>query len=579
VQLSSFLTIFAITPKSLRIAVAVSPSQQKSWANVTMIQYVHYLKKQISDNLANIFLFLAFAFLVVPVVSVKLPPILDYPNHYVRMWLLGGGVHIFPISEMYEVNWKNASTNIGIDALAAIFGKFLPVNVFAPIVLVAALVLPPLGVACLNRKLFGTSWWQVASVLLAWSWTLVLGFLNFEIGVGLALICAALDRALARPGILVASAGRSCIGAFLLLIHPFGFLFYIILVGALRLGRRFKMKPRMAVHRAIAAVTACLPITIPLVLLLLFAPVLPEAQLDPRYNVITWQKPGLIAHLSSLLSPFRTYEIRTDVVFLFLFFVPLALAVAMRRIRVHAGLFITAILLLVSANFMPEIIGDTSSIQLRFASMGVLALAASLLPGIPSEKRWQWAAMSIALLLVMMRIAWITNIWINRQADVVSLEKVLSHIPSGAAILPLEHRFSGDIEGIAPLGRFMGKDSPTFWHYPTLAILERHAFVPTLFTGTGKQPLIVKPPWNQIAAQAGWPPGVEQINDPKAVQSRPYLAHWCDRFDFLLVVNADMPNDGGAMPTLPQIQLVADEGYAQLYRILRRADCDPTNGK
>ena len=254
---------------------------------------------------------------------------------------------------------------------------------------------------------------------------MVLGFLNFEIGVGLALICAALDRVLARLGILAAFAGRSCLGALILFIHPFGFFFYVILVGALRLGRRFKMKPRMAVHRAIAAVTACLPITIPLVLLLLFAPVLPEAQLDPRYNVITWQKPGLIAHLSSLLSPFRTYEIRTDAVFLFLFFVPLALAVAMRRIRVHAGLFITAILLLVSANFMPEIIGDTSSIQLRFASMGALALAASLLPEIPSEKL-QWAAMSIALLLVMMRIAWITNIWINRQVDVVSLEKVLS---------------------------------------------------------------------------------------------------------------------------------------------------------
>jgi hypothetical protein len=560
-------------------AVAGSATQKESRAEAIMNQYAYYLQKKFSENLANIFLFSAFAFLVVPVISVKFPPILDYPNHYVRIWLLGGGVNIFPVSEMYEVNWKNASTNVGIDALAAILGKFLPVNVCAPLVLVAALGLPPLGVACLNRKLFGTSWWQVASVLLAWSWTLVLGFLNFEIGIGLALICASLDRVLARLGVLGASAGRSCIGALMLIIHPFGFLFYVILVGALRLGRRFKKRPSVAVRRAIAAVAACLPITIPFVLWFLFAPVLPESLVDPRQNVIVWQQAGLIAHLSSLSTPFRTYEIRTDAVFLFLFVAPLALAVAMRRIRVHAGLFITAILLLVSANFMPEIIGDTSSIHLRFASMGVLALAASLVPEIPSAKRWQWAAMSIALLLVVVRIAWITNIWINRQVDVVSLEKVLSYIPSGAAILPMQHRFSGNIEGVAPLGRFLGKDSPTFWHHPTLAIFERHAFVPTLFTATGKQPLIVKPPWNQIAAPAGWPPGVDQLNDPQAVQSRPYLAHWCDRFDFLLVVNADMPNDGGAMPILPQVQLVADEGYAQLYRILKRADCNPTNGK
>jgi hypothetical protein len=544
-----------------------------TWGS-NMIQAKHSLLKRFSveENLVILFLFIAFVSLLVPVVSVKMPPILDYPNHYVRMWLLSGGIKIFPISEMYEITWKNASTNIGIDAFASLIASFLPIKVVAPFLLVAALVLPPLGVVCLNRTVFGAfHWWQVACVLLAWNWTLLIGLLNFEIGVGLALMCASIDRVLVRRGILCVAVGRMCIGAFIFLIHPFGLLFYTILVAALRLGPCFTAfaTPFVAFHNTIAAVIACLPITIPLVLWLLFAPVLPGSQLNSGHEII-WQPLSLKEHLSVLSSPFKTYDRRIDAVFLFLLFVPLALAAAIRRIRVHAGLFLTAIMLLIFSNFMPLVVADTSSMELRLPAMAVLTLAASLLPEIPPSKQWQWAALSIALLLVAIRTGWIANIWVNRQVDIISLEKALAFVPSGAAILPMQHSFWGDTRG-APLGRFLGPRMPAFTHYPTLAVLERHAFVPTLFTAAGKQPLSVKAPWNQIAVPEGLLPSVDQINDPHAVAQFPYLAHWYDRFDFVLVVNADMPNHGGVMPMLPQIRLVADEGFAQLYKIRRTA--------
>ena len=46
------------------------------------------------------------------------------------------------MSGFYAVDWSGASTNIGIDLLAAVLGAALPASVLAPLFLLAALVLP-----------------------------------------------------------------------------------------------------------------------------------------------------------------------------------------------------------------------------------------------------------------------------------------------------------------------------------------------------------------------------------------------------------------------------------------------------
>ncbi|HWE16449.1 MAG TPA: hypothetical protein VG758_04605, partial [Hyphomicrobiaceae bacterium] len=60
----------------------------------------------------------AFAGLAVPVLLAEIPPLLDYPNHLVRLWLIAGGAEIEPLSRMYAVSWTSAHTNVGIDYLA-----------------------------------------------------------------------------------------------------------------------------------------------------------------------------------------------------------------------------------------------------------------------------------------------------------------------------------------------------------------------------------------------------------------------------------------------------------------------------
>ena len=140
---------------------------------------------------------LAFIALLVPLLIVGVPPVLDYPNHFARMWLIAGGAQLTPLNQMYAVDWSQASTNIGIDLLAQTFGRLLGAGAVAKTCLMASIVLPCLGCLLLHRKVFGGAhWWQLVFVYPAFGKTGLAGFMNFNIGVGLALIGAVIDDAL-----------------------------------------------------------------------------------------------------------------------------------------------------------------------------------------------------------------------------------------------------------------------------------------------------------------------------------------------------------------------------------------------
>ena len=50
----------------------------------------------------------------------------------------------------------------------------------------------------------------------------------------------------------------------------------------------------------------------------------------------------------------------------------------------------------------------------------------------------------------------------------------------------------------------------------------------------------------------------------------PYLKDWRAKFDYVLLLNADLPaRQGFDADALVHLELVADRGFARLYRIIR----------
>ncbi|WP_075292337.1 hypothetical protein [Pararhizobium arenae] len=525
-----------------------------------------------ASRVSLLFILIAAAISLIPVLTIDIPPMPDYPNHYARLWLLAGGTQDPMIAPIYQVDWGTAWTNVIIDVIAALTGPFLSMAVIGPLVLSLALLLPATGIAVLNREIFGGfHWWHALCFILGWNFVYLAGFLNFEIGLGLALLFVAGDLKLRSQAYGVLFLYRAIAATVILVAHPFALLFFTVLLAAFAFGREIDplLKPSVwprLIGRIIVDVIPCL---LPLVALLLFGPSLPGTAAPANLSGIVWNEVSLYNFASVLMTYFKTYNLKIDALYVLAFAVPVIAAAVWRKLEVHWGLFLVAVVLGILSLFMPRQFMATGGIDTRLPSMMALAFAAGVRPNLTATRMLAVVAGCLACVVVASRVAVIEKVWIAGEENIAAVERAIAQVPAGAALLPMQHHLDPALNRTAPVGRFLGNNMPIHWHYGSLAVVRQKAFIPTLFSAPGKQPIKILPPWNEIAVPEGLPPTVDMLADPANQPDYPYLKDWNTRFDYILVSNADLPNMTGPMPELPQLTLIADEGFAKLYRINR----------
>lgn len=509
----------------------------------------------------------AFLILVAIFVTVfKFPPILDYPNHYARMWLLAGGIDKPPFHEIYAVDWNRTFTNVGIDLAAYWLGPLIGVSLLARSFLFLAIVLPPLGAIALHRRLHGGGYyWQIGILYFAWCATLIGGFINFQIGLGMALLFAVADHALQPRNPAMLFAWRLLAGLLLTTMHLFSLGFYMALVCGLEFSPTMAAlrSPRDFLRLCGRLLVAMLACTLPAICLFLYQPVLPDGGggLDASWNN------SVVLILANLMSALWSYALSVDVLLLIPLILVCTNAVRTRRLKVHAGMVVTAAGLLLLSCLVPRHVLGTGWISWRFPIMTALAAMVMICP-LPRLPRRQALLVVIALSTVVLgRTAWIGVNWWQGEVDAADVRSVLAAVPEGAALLPVMHQQS---EHDVADHRYFAWNQDTFRHLPTLAVPYAHAFVPTIFTAKGKQPLTVLPPWSDIAVPEGNLFSISLLDCPEEIRAvsgfAPYLADWRRRFDFVLLVNAGAEDRFGG--TVPQgVRLAAETPFARLYAI------------
>ncbi|WP_062116646.1 hypothetical protein [Aureimonas sp. AU40] len=524
------------------------------------------------DNaLMLVFLLVAAVLSLLPILRVEIPPLLDYPNHYARLWLISGGAQDPVMAAMYRIDWGAAWTNVLTDMIAASVGPILPLQVLSRLLLALGLLMPAIGLTALNRALFGgLHWWNIVCMILVWNVIFLAGFLNFSIGLGLALLLAAGDLHLASRSLVLRLAYRAASSALLLIAHPFALLFFVLLQAAMAFGPHLSLLADRSLWKPMLGrvLAACTPCFIPLLVLLAFGPALPGSNSAAGQGGTVWSEISLTNAISVLLTYFKTYDLQVDAVYVVLFAGLIGLACLRRRLSAHAGLLLVAGLLAVVSPFIPVSYRATGAIDLRLPSMMVLALAAGVRLRLFEAGRDRLVLASLALVLVASRMIVVDRVWSEAEKNIAAVEAAVADLPPGAKLLPLQDTGDKALNSQAPSGRFLGRNMPLHWHYGSLAVVREKAFIPTLFTAAGKQPITVLPPYTEISVPEGVPPTVDLLTKP--VQAAfPYLADWTHRFDYILVLNADQPNAAGPMTNLPNLVSVADKGFARLYRIAR----------
>ncbi len=500
---------------------------------------------------------LAFLIALLPAAVATWPPLMDFPNHLARIWLLAGGADQPPLSEIYKIDYSKAYGNLGVDLAAAALARALPLAQVGQILAALMTVGPALGGLALNVRLTGRLHaGQLALLAVAFSTTAVAGFIGFQVSVAAALALAAL-----RPTRAWAFDVLAC--ALLLSLHPLGVSFYVLIGAALSFGERWTggRLARTAKSTAWLALSAAVPV---LARRLWLPPVsgasgegLVWGDLRNLYD------PTHI--LTILFSPVLSYDLAADL----LAFLPVAaligLALARGWLRLHAGLAGAAAALWVVSPLLPDAYGDGSWLAHRFPLQAALLFGAALRPGADARAR-ERLAYALAL-VVAARALWIADVWIRRQSDVVDLAAALATVAPGAAVITLQQEPLDWRQ--APTGRFM-IGSPngvraTRRHMAGFVVATRQAFAPTLFAVPGQHPLSVTPGWRLSSVAASAIPYPRQLGESSA--SDPYLKAWRS-FDYVLVLNADLPAASTFSPQASAgLESVADSGFARLYRV------------
>lgn len=517
---------------------------------------------------------LPYVVLLAPFLFSHIPPLVDYPNHLARFWLIGGG-HSGPLAQFYGLDWSRAATNVGVDWIVSLLAGVAPPMSVAHLAVIVAVLLTPAGAAALNGALFRrpSTWWALLP-LAGWSGTMLLGFLNFQLGLGMALAFAAVDAVVQPRRPAAAIALRIGFAAVLIWVHLLDMFFYAALLAAVAFGaERLEWREALTGQgsdrrslaarfgRAAAAAAWCLA---PLAAFLLFAHALPAVS-----NVGGLHFGAFAAKLRALASPLIGYDVMLDL--------PLAIAagalvtaLARRgRLQAHAGLCFAAGAFLALAVLAPDEVGDSSWLDARFALMGLLCLLSGLSLAPWTGARERRAVALAALVLISVRTLDIACSWARMQPSLAATEQVIAELPEGARILPMQHRPTIRDRLRAPVGRYLfSVGDATFTHYSLLAVPQRHAYVPTLFALRGKQPLEIRPRWAACSApDGGRLVSVNSLGQRPGPKDPAYMDRWRSCFDYIVVLNADLPDAGGPFVPPPGVTLVADRGFAQLWRI------------
>ena len=64
-----------------------------------------------------------FCIELAPILYATMPPIMDFPNHLARIWLIAGGVNAAPLDQIYQIDLAEAGANIGVDLAAAALAR------------------------------------------------------------------------------------------------------------------------------------------------------------------------------------------------------------------------------------------------------------------------------------------------------------------------------------------------------------------------------------------------------------------------------------------------------------------------
>jgi hypothetical protein len=502
-----------------------------------------------------------------PLLWAAVPPLIDYPDHLARMWVLLHAQDIPALASNYVVDWR-LLPNLAMDLVVPALAQFMPLEYAGRLFIALTLLGLVLGTVALHKALHGrVGLWPLASLLFVYNSVLYWGFVNFLFTLGLALLTFSAWVASAYWGPMRRVIVFSLAASLLLVFHLFGFGIYGLLVASYEFGQQ--PDERRWTAEGIRTVSTRLLQFIPAALL--WSMTLGKG--GPSYTEY-----GLEYKTMALIAPttFGWSPVLLDWAVLFVVIYFLLYARGSAVFRLAPAMRWPLIAMVVAAVLMPDWLSGSWAADLRLPVALAFVVTASL--RFDGTRRVAIGCFAvIALVLLGTRVWAVSTSWRDADRRFAEFRTASRAISEGARLLVVQTPMTRNEARIDGVPDMLALHEPmTFWHMPTLAIIDRSAFVPYFFTGwTPVRPnprnagiaqtqsrLMTPADLVESASPDWWPPAADW---PDRMGEMPYWRDWPKTFDFVLWI--DFAPQPALLPD--RLQPWASGSFFRIYRVIR----------
>lgn len=434
-----------------------------------------------------------------PVLLVQIPPLVDYPNHLARIHILADGGHNQFLRQYYEIHW-DLLPNLAIDLLLPPLLLVVSIETAGKLFLGLILIFLAAGTMALHRALHHRwSPWPLLAFFFLYNSVLLWGFLNYLLGLGLALLTCALWITLRNRAARLLVPLFSVLALVLFFAHLFAFGVFALVVLSYESASWWRERHGGGRDRDSSLAKALPTIVLPLLLLPL-SPTFRTGPADYPFWLRGLPPPPAVTFLplnvkvEAFKGVLRTEHQGLDRVTAVLLVSLVGVGLVRRQWSLHPSMYLPLAATLGAALAMPASIGTTTVVDIRMPVVVVLlAIASSDWPN--RRRRWFLPVALVFSLLFVMRMAVITEGWLETDRHYRQFTAALDQLPEGTRLLSAIKLASYDA------------DSPRDSRVPELrplvnlscwSIIRRSAFVSNLFTAPGQQPVQLTPPMRSL---------------------------------------------------------------------------------
>ena len=496
-----------------------------------------------------------------PALVVRYPESIDYLNHLARLYVLTAAADD-PIHAFYRVHW-HFIPNLGIELIAMPLAALLPLEAVMKIVWLICVLGMAAALWFFNRSLHGrTQATLLLGAIALLNLPLTVGLLSFTLGLALALVALGLwfrlgDRASVKSILMI-----NAVAALIMVVHIAACASLALTLGGLYVLRRPYGVAAMAKRAAVIASGFVLP-----ALMFILFVASHAASADAGGGGVVYL---LARKFQMITAAVFTGTAVADIIGALFLWITLLIAVPLGA-RCEQRLKAPLLLWLAALVVLPFGIGSATIVDLREAVFPALLLIGAL-SFTPKQPARTGILVGVAIAAVVVRAAILIPAWRAHDATVASFRAIDGAVERGAKVLVAS---APDAPGPCR--------APRHWelfdeHTPVLLVIDRAAFVSTLFAKPDQQPIEPTPavgdialpdlgivPWAVLASGAN-PKAEEALAAGVSERAwRVYARDWRKNYDYLALRRVNCPAE---IPAEPDLVPVAESATYRLYRIV-----------